>query len=103
MGIIKSIIGFFSTNTNQVENENLDTQEAKTMQETVQVADVNKEMGNMPNTTNGQECLSAMEVKENENTVEERGCENQNKTDFEKGYCEGYEDGYDDNFESADD
>lgn len=27
----------------------------------------------------------------------------QNKTDFEKGYCEGYEDGYDDNFESADD
>ena len=42
MGIIKSIIDFFSTNSNQVENENLGTQEVKT----VQVQDVNKEAEN---------------------------------------------------------
>lgn len=83
MGIIKSIIGFFSTNTNQVENENLDAQEAKTMQETVQVSDVNKEIGNKPDTTNGQENLSTMEVKENENKVEKKGCEDLNKVEKE--------------------
>lgn len=58
MGIIKSIIDFFSTNSNQVENENLGTQEVKT----VQVQDVNKEA---------------------ENSDEKKGDENHNKTEKE--------------------
>lgn len=75
MGIINSIIGYFSTDHKQVENEYLDAQ----VPNTARVSDVNKGIDNQSNTMNEQIESYTVEVNENKN----RDDKNRDKTDME--------------------